>query len=135
MIVQSCSVNLLTINLSLCLLIFILCLVMDFSVLSNSLFINNKSCQSALLTNVSTININMLHKRLGHSALHTLKTVLKDSTEFTLNKSNNLNFCNACQFGKSHLLHFDSVLTKTIEPFQLLYADLWSPSHVTSTQG
>ena len=33
------------------------------------------------------------------------------------------------------MLHFNSVQTKTTEPLQLLYADLWGPSHVTSTQG
>ena len=78
--------------------------------------------------------INLLHKRLGHLAFHTLKTVLKDCTDFTLNKTKNLNFCNACQFGKSHLLHFDSVPTQTTESPQLLYVDLWGLSHVTSTQ-
>ena len=52
-----------------------------------------------------------------------------------MNKTKNLNFCNACQFGKIHLLHFDSVPTQTTESPQLLYVDLWGLSHVTSTQG
>ena len=33
------------------------------------------------------------------------------------------------------MLHFDSVETKTLAPLQLIYADLWGPSHVCSTQG
>lgn len=102
---------------------------------NNPSLVSNNSCKSALIANTSTADINLLHKRLGHPAFHTLKNVLKDCTDFSLNKIKHLSFCNACQFGKSHLLHFDSVPTKTVEPLQLLYADLWGPSHVTSTQG
>lgn len=43
-------------------------------------------------------------------------------------------FCNACQQGKTHRLHFNSVATNTTEPLQLVYADLWDPSPINSTQ-
>lgn len=33
------------------------------------------------------------------------------------------------------MLHFDSVEAKTSAPLQVIYADLWGPSHVCSTQG
>lgn len=33
------------------------------------------------------------------------------------------------------MLHFNSVATKTTEPLQLVYADLWGPSHISSIQG
>lgn len=46
-----------------------------------------------------------------------------------INKTPDLAFYNACQFGKNHLRHFDSVETKTTELLQLIYAYLWSPSH------
>ena len=52
-----------------------------------------------------------------------------------INKTPKIAFCDACQFGKNHLKHFDSVITKTTAPLQLLYADLWGPSHTISTQG
>ena len=92
--------------------------------LSSYALINNLSCMSALIANTNVVYINLLHKRLGHPTFHTLKNVLKDCTDVTFNKTINLSFCNACQFGKSHLLHFDYVSTKTTKPLQLLYADL-----------
>ena len=82
------------------------------------------------------VDVNLLRRRLGHSAVHVLKTVINSCNKFgSLNKIQNLEFCNACQFGKNHMLHFNFVQTKSTKPLQLLYADLWGPSHVTSTQG
>lgn len=49
-------------------------------------------------------------------------------------KFQNLEFCDACQFGKNHMLHFNYVQSKSTEPVQLPYTDLWGPSNVTSTQ-
>ena len=96
-----------------------------------------QSCNPAALTmSVSSVDVDLLHKRLGHPASHTLKTVIKTCILFAgINKTPKLTFYDACQFGKNHLQHFDSVTTKTTEPLQLLYADLWGPSHITSTQG
>ena len=102
--------------------------------LNSSDTVHHLSCKKAFIARASEVNVNLLHKRLGHPAFHTLKTILKSCTIGIFNKTKVLNFCSACQFGKSHLLHFDSVATKTTEPLQLLYADLWGPSHVTSTQ-
>ncbi|KAH9684881.1 retrovirus-related pol polyprotein from transposon RE1 [Citrus sinensis] len=95
---------------------------------------NKNSCLSAIATKPA--DVNLLHRRLGHPAAHILKTILSTRTQFgSFNKIQNLQFFDACQFGKNHMLHFNSVQTKTIEPLQLLYANLWGPSHVTSTQG
>ena len=81
-------------------------------------------------------DVNLLHIRLGHPAPYTLKIILKACNNFTaLNKVESLKFCSACQYGKNHMLHFDSVETKTSAPLELIYADLWGPSHVCSTQG
>ncbi|KAH9744437.1 retrovirus-related pol polyprotein from transposon RE2 [Citrus sinensis] len=96
-----------------------------------------KSCNPAALTmSVSSVGVDLLHKRLGHPASHTLQTVIKTCNLFPgINKAPKIAFCDACQFGKNHLKHFESVITKTTAPLQLLYADLWGPSHTTSTQG
>ena len=101
--------------------------------INKSTFSHHLMCKSALAVNISLVDVNVFHKRLGHPALHTLKIVLKGCNSFNvLNKIPN--FCNACQHGKSHLLHFGSVPTKTTTPLQLIYADLWGLSHVASTQ-
>ena len=96
-----------------------------------------KSCNPAAFTmSVSSVDVDLLHKRLGHPASHTLQTVIKTCNLFAgINKTPKVTLCDACQFGKNHLKHFDSVITKTTTPLQLLYADLWGPSHITSTQG
>ena len=85
--------------------------------LNSSASINNISCKSALITNTSVVDVNLFHKRPRHHTFHTLKTVLKDCTDGTFNKTKTLNFYNACQFGKSHLLHFDSISTKQLSLF------------------
>ena len=64
-------------------------------------------------------DVNLLHRRLGHPAPYTLKIILKACNNFTaLNKVEILKFCSACQYGKNHTLHFDSVETKTLAPFR-----------------
>lgn len=91
---------------------------------------------TAMSVSNHSVDVNLLHQRLGHPAIHILKTVMKHCNTFAdLNKTSNLLFCTACQLGKNHLQHFGSVKTKTTAPLQLIYADLWGPSHITSTQG
>ena len=94
-----------------------------------------KSCNPTALTmSVSSVGVDILHKRLGHPASHTLQTVIKTCNLFArINKTPKTTFCDACQFSKNHLKHFDSFITKITAPLQLLYADLWGPSHTTST--
>ncbi|KAH9658686.1 protein kinase domain-containing protein [Citrus sinensis] len=83
------------------------------SEINKSTSFNHLLCKSALAVNTSIVDVNFLHKKLRHPALHTLKYVLKAcNSHNVLNKTPN--FCNACQHGKSHLLHFGSVPTKTI---------------------
>ena len=100
----------------------------------NSIQENKNSCLSVIAT--KAVDVNLIHRRLGHPTVHVLKTILNLCIQFSIfNKIQNLQFCDACQFGKNHMLHFNSVQTKTTELLQLLYANLWGPSHVTSTQG
>lgn len=82
------------------------------------------------------LNYNIMHKRLGHPTIHALKQVLKSSDHsFDLNKAITPEFCSACQFGKSHMQHFPSIETSTIEPLELLHIDLWGPAPILSSQG
>ncbi|KAK9184805.1 hypothetical protein WN943_025156 [Citrus x changshan-huyou] len=105
-----------------------------FSAVSSSDKLNKNSCLSVVANGLT--DVNLLHRRLRHPAPYTLKTILKACNNFTaLDKAESLKFFSACQYGKNHMLHFDSVETKTSAPLQLIYADLWGPSHVCSTQG
>lgn len=99
--------------------------------------INNQCCTPAAFTvSSSSNNVDLLHKRLGHPTVHTLKCVLKSCNQFAdINKISILSFCDTCQYGKSHLQYFNSFNIKTTKLLQLLYADVWGPSSTASTQG
>ena len=74
---------------------------------------------------LQSVSMDVFHRRLGHPTPYVLKTIFKacnDSAVF--NKIEKLSVCNACQYGKNHMLHFNSVKTKTTLPLQLIYADL-----------
>lgn len=74
---------------------------------------------------LQSVNANVLHRRLGHPTPHILKTIFKDcNSSAGFNKIEKLSFCNICQYGKNHLLHFNSVEIKTRIPLQLIYVDL-----------
>lgn len=65
-----------------------------------------------------SVNIDLLHKRLGHPSIYALKSVLNSHNPFAdINKVYKLSFCNACQYGKTHLQHFNFVESKTTEPY------------------
>lgn len=49
--------------------------------------------------------------------------------------SNKINFCSACQLGKSHKLPFTSYPSKAYKPFELIHIDLWGPAPLLSKNG
>lgn len=126
------SVKFLKLNLYICLLIVLVLILIVIQFQSSQ-----KSCQLSTLSMIaSSLDIKLLHKRLGHPAVQILHNVIKNWNKFTVfNKNKSLLFYNACHQGKNHRLHFNSVSTKTTEPLQLVYADFWGFSHITSTQG
>lgn len=97
----------------------------------------NKSCNQVVLSvSIFLFYFNLLHQRFDHPTPHTLKIFVKTCNVFaSIYKIMDLSLCNACQYGKYHLKHFDSVITKTTTPLQLFYANLWGLSHIISTQG
>ena len=76
---------------------------------------------------------NLWHARLGHPNDHVLRLVLTQCNIHSINKTTY--FCNSCYVGKSHRL--SSSLSNTIynSPLELIYNDLWGPSHVPSNEG
>lgn len=74
-----------------------------------------------------------LQRKFSHPSAQTLKDIL-----VSYDVSNNINkisvpkFCTICQYGKSHILSHTSSETKTKEPLELLYLDIWGPALITS---
>nr|KYP59279.1 Retrovirus-related Pol polyprotein from transposon TNT 1-94 [Cajanus cajan] len=75
----------------------------------------------------------MWHTRLGHPNSHVLKLVL---TQCNLLPSNTYvtEFCLSCCVGKSRLPSSASQIVYSA-PLDLIFIDLWGPSHITSFSG
>lgn len=74
------------------------------------------------------------HMRLGHPSERVLNQVLQSCNEkFEFNER--LSFCDACQFGKSHLLPFKHSISHASKPLDLIHTDIWGPSPIQSTSG
>ncbi|KAK9200689.1 hypothetical protein WN944_015887 [Citrus x changshan-huyou] len=105
------------------------------SVVNNSQF-NNEASMALLVAYSKSIDYNILHKRMGHPTVHALKQIIKHlNHSLDINRALKPIFCNACQFGKCHMQYFPSVDTTTIQPLELLHADLWGPAPLLSSQG
>ena len=74
------------------------------------------------------------HNRLGHPSVTVLQNVLKCCNLSPLNKISS-DFCVACCMGKSHQLPSHSSLNSYTKPLQLVFCDLWGPSHIKSSMG
>ena len=81
----------------------------------------------------STVGI--WHDRLGHPYFKIVQTVM---SLFKLSEFNKIlpdSVCKACCLGKIHMLSFPISLSEYQEPLQLVYSNLWGPSHVQSSNG
>nr|KYP67039.1 Retrovirus-related Pol polyprotein from transposon TNT 1-94 [Cajanus cajan] len=76
----------------------------------------------------------MWHTRLGHPNSHVLKLVL---TQCNLLSSNThvTEFCSSCCVGKSRRLPSSASQTIYSAPLDVIFTDLWGPSHITSFSG
>ena len=73
------------------------------------------------------------HARLGHPNSHVLKLVLDQCNISSSNKVVT-DFCASCCVGKSHRLS-SHASTSVYSPLELVFIDLWGPSHLTSYSG
>ena len=71
------------------------------------------------------------HHRLGHPTV--VRTVIQDKNlpVYSLKFS----VCTDCNKAKPHKLPFDSASIVTLAPLEIVYADLWGPSPVFSSNG
>ena len=105
----------------------------------NSIFSNKTSCLPTAATCKNSeclLSTSVLHQRLGHPSSKILNHVIKTCSSFILdNKNTTFNFCDACQIGKMHQLHFPASDIKTKFPLEILHTNLWGPAPVISSQG
>jgi len=78
-------------------------------------------------------NVSWWHARLGHPISHVMKLVFNHCN---ISSSNIIvsDFCSSCCMGKSHRLPSHSS-TSIYSPLELVFIDLWGPSHLTSYAG
>lgn len=74
------------------------------------------------------------HKRLGHPSLRVLESVIK-GCNLPTKMNEEVKFCDACQYGKSHTLPFPNSVSHTMAKFDLVHMDPWGPSPLNSSQG
>lgn len=71
------------------------------------------------------------HRKLGHPNNKALDRVLKICNIKT-SPSDQLEFCEACQLGKSHLLPFKPSSSHAQEFLELVHTDVWGPAPINS---
>lgn len=70
--------------------------------------------------------------KLGHPSPAILSKILTNANiSFSLK---DLQFCSACQLGKSHRLPFSLSQTRANQPLALVHTDIWGPSHIPSKE-
>ncbi|KAL9443488.1 hypothetical protein AB3S75_016782 [Citrus x aurantiifolia] len=110
-----------------------------FSVVNSTLLNNASSLHTAAnpcKNSECLLSTSVLHQRLGHPSSKILNHVIKACSSFKLdNKTKTFDFCDACQIGKMHKLHFPASVIKTKFPLDILHTDLWGPAPVVSSQG
>ena len=93
----------------------------------------NDKCLSVLLDNSW-----LWHRRLGHTSMHLISNISKNSLlrglpQFKFEKDK---ICDACQMGKQAKSSFKSKnVISTTRPLQLLHMDLFGPSKIASYGG
>ena len=84
------------------------------------------SCNTRLLT--------LWHSRLGHRNKVVLNKIL-DQLNIKVSPGTEMNFCDACQYGKMHQASFPSTPLHTTAPFQIIHSDVWGPAPHLSLEG
>jgi len=70
-------------------------------------------------------------RKLGHPNNKVLEKVLKICNVKTSSRDQ-FSFCEACQFGKLHLLPFKLSSSHAKEPLELIHGDVWGPAPILS---
>lgn len=110
------------------------CTTASSSALSVPCVSSNDSDISLLCQSMKAVDVNILHQHLGHASttvVHKILSLYKPDLE--INKS--FSFCEACQYGKSHLCHFSLFESRASMPLELVHTDIWGLASTVSKGG
>lgn len=72
--------------------------------------------------------------RLGHPAAKVLDFLVK-ACNLPINLNESSQFCESCQFGKSHALTFPLSNSRAMNRLDLIHIDFWGPAPMLSGDG
>ena len=84
------------------------------------------SCNTRLLT--------LWHSQLGRPNKVVLNKFLAQ-LNINVSPGTQMNFCDACQYGKVHQASFPSTPLHTTTPFQIIHSNIWGPASYLSLEG
>ncbi|CAH9118016.1 unnamed protein product [Cuscuta europaea] len=91
---------------------------------------------SSPCVNVTTkFSLNKWHCRLGHPALPITQKVISSLGISFKDVNKDLSLCTSCASNKSHKLPFAKSSLSSSGPLDLIYTDVWGPSHINSVDG
>ncbi|XP_074291707.1 uncharacterized protein LOC141618491 [Silene latifolia] len=89
------------------------------------------SCES-ITPNATFTVVRLMHARLGHSALSSMKHVVPQASSLMNDKGFH---CDTCLMAKHHKSPFPTSTSITNAPFELIHVDLWGPYRVLALNG
>lgn len=94
----------------------------------------SSSDQLSSVSRISTSQLDLWHRRLGHPSIQVMSQVFKSCNK-TLKYNEIPSFCESCKFGKSHALPFNTSTSHAENPLDLIHTDVWGPAPINSTSG
>ncbi|KAM1757600.1 hypothetical protein ACFX11_006838 [Malus domestica] len=80
------------------------------------------------------VTSSLWHHRLGHPSNKVVSLMLKKSNVSSISDSIPV-MCSSCIQGKISKLPFDSVTSKSVQPFDIVHSDVWGPAPCLSIEG
>lgn len=85
-------------------------------------------------SNVNMVSKTIMHRRFGHPFSKVSNEIVK-FCNLPVKVIENVLFCEACKFGKSHALPFSLSTLHASASFELIPSNLWGSTSVMSTNG
>ena len=75
------------------------------------------------------------HKRLGHPSLRIVQHLVKNFSLPIVTKKNISQLCSSCSINKAHQQPFLTNSLQSHAPLELIYTDVWGPTHYKGING
>ena len=85
--------------------------------------------------NAAAVGMKTWHERLGHINVRALKDLTSKELVDGVKVKESKDFCENCQFGKSHKLLFKKAIESKTEPGEMVHSDVCGPMKETSLGG